>query len=287
MIAVITSFFNFGGFVRPQFNMQMFLRFMKSAGVPVYGVEACVGASVTAGMTNWKQVRLSGAKQVVWQKEALLNLAEKMVPDKYDIILWIDADVWFENPDWVGQTEDAIDDHDVVQLFDKCVRTAENGKSEFTNTSIAKAGKLDESWKAHTGFAWGMWRENWVKGNGLYPFAISGGCDTVMALHWMGLPTWEHVEKHRGSNPLPWVRWSVNYERSGVGCTPGTLYHMWHGNRVHRNYYNRCRDLAHLDHEKDLKIGKNGLVEWTDHAPKETVKLVLDGFKRRAEDGAV
>ncbi len=53
----------------------------------------------------------------LWLKESLLNIALKRLPQDAQYVAWIDADVSFHNPDYIAQTIQKLQDHDVIQMF--------------------------------------------------------------------------------------------------------------------------------------------------------------------------
>ncbi len=66
---------------------------------------------------------------VLWQKEALLNVGIKHVPAEEDYVTLVDADVLFTNLNWVEQTEMALQDSLIVQPFSQ-VRDLDKTTSE-------------------------------------------------------------------------------------------------------------------------------------------------------------
>lgn len=287
MLAVVTCFFNFAGFTRPQANLHRFLRQMKRDGVDVFGVEAATSEHKFTQIRNsrWKRVQVSAATQSLWQKEAAINLASKMLGPEYTAVAWIDADVWFSNPNWVSDTLKELENNDVVQMFEKCIWTSPTGETELTKPTVAKT-PLDQSWRSHPGFAWAMRRELWDKAGGLYPFALSGGGDTIMTLAFQNSKLWDHARKHTGINREPYDAWAANFKGAKIGFTPGTLYHEWHGSRKDRDYVGRCERVSKVDVTKDLRVASNGLLEWTETADKKLIAEVRQYFTSRNDDSA-
>ena len=95
-LAVITCHFNFSDFNNPINNLHQFIGKMTSDNVPVFGVELLLPnqQSQTLRYKNWVQILVDPNKNIFWQKECLLNIAEKLVPDEYDLIAWIDSDIF-------------------------------------------------------------------------------------------------------------------------------------------------------------------------------------------------
>jgi hypothetical protein len=285
-LAVLSCFYSFAGYQRPIANLHRFLRQMQKEGVPVFGVEAHLPGrpAHTRPYTGWTRIEVDKHRQVLWHKEALLNLAEKRVPGEFDAVAWVDADVWFSNPNWVRDTEAALETFDVVQMFSEAVWTAENGAAELRRPSVAKF-PLNPSWKSHPGFAWAMRRDRWRQMGGLYPYALSGGGDSVMTLAFQNNPLWPLLLNHLGSNHNPYQEWRSRVGRMRVGEVIGQCWHEWHGSREDRDYVGRAKRTANIEIGRDIVLAPNGLPMWTPQADPRLVKDIADHFIRRNEDG--
>lgn len=284
MLAIVTCFFNLARFARPAANINRFLRQMRKEGVPVYGIEAKPAHyDSTVSSPTWKTVHLS-REQYLWQKEAALNLAEALVPPEYDKIAWVDGDVWFESPTWVADTEAALDQFDVVQMFEKAHWTSRTGKVELSRHSVAKV-PLDPHWRSHPGFAWAMRRDLWKAAGGLYPYCIAGGADTVMSLTFLNRKPWQDAANALGPNHTLWDQWTKAFEGVKTGFVPGSVYHEWHGSLQNRQYVGRRDMLKSVVHGEHVRIGANGLLEWADRAPSAAKSYCNQYFAMRKEDG--
>ena len=285
MLAVVTCFFNFGNFKRPQANLHRFLRQMKRDGAKVFGVEAHLkGANTTTkGIANWQQIPIESHNQMLWQKEAAINLAAKAVPSEYTNLAWIDADIWFDNPNWVKDTEQALESCDVVQLFDRAVWTGPDGKTSLSKCSVAET-QLDVQWRSHPGFAWAMRRDVWERIGGLFPFAASGAGDTVMAMAFQGSKLPPAFQQNIGVNPARYDAWKSHLYPCVLGHIQGTCYHEWHGTMEDRDYIGRRQRVAKIDSEKDLQIASNGLLAWTESANPKIIGEVRQYFTSKNDD---
>jgi len=285
-LAVVTCFYSFAGYKRPVANLHRFLRQMRRDGIPVFGVEAYLPARPihTRTCAGWRQIQVDRATQVLWHKEALLNLAEKMVPEEYDAIAWVDADVWFSNPNWARETQELLEHADVAQLFEEAVWTSEIGVQQMRKPSVAKV-PLNPTWPSHPGFAWAMRRDFWNQIGGLYPFALSGGCDSIMAIAFQGTSLWPFLKQHLGKNHTPFNEWVAKVGKPRLAYTSGQCWHEWHGSREDRDYVGRAQRVSVLEVGKDLILAPNGLPAWTEHASPALVKDIANHFIRRNEDG--
>lgn len=286
MLAGVSCYFNFSGFERPKANLLRFLRQMSRDSVPVYGVELVLPGQnpATKHFPRWTQITINPTTQKLWQKEMAINLAATRVPPEYDHLAWLDTDIWFANPDWVEDTESALAQHQVVQMFATACWLGKSGEVERTRQGSAVAG-LDHRWQSHPGFAWAMRRSLWNKAGGLFPRTLSGGGDTVMTLAMMGLPFWPSVRAHLGANPEMFDQWAAHFKGVSVGHIPGKVFHEWHGTIQDRDYVGRCQRVSKIDVTKDIEVASNGVLAWSESAPVEIVKEVSSYFKTRREDG--
>lgn len=283
-LAIVTCFFNFAGFSRPQANLTRFLRQMSKDRVSVFGVEMSFDRNFVTEGPGWLHVPLDRRTQTVWQKEAALNLASHMLPRDITAVAWIDADVWFDNPQWPQDTLKALENHEVVQLFDTCHWTNERGSVEITRSSAGKV-RFDQSWISHSGFAWAMRRGLWDKAGGLYPKAVSGGGDTIMTASFQGTEKWATLWDHIGVDHSLYKAWESEFEGISVGYVPGQLYHEWHGSIKNRAYSERRKRFAGLNAREHLEFDRHGLLRWTDRAPCTIVREAAEYFPARREDG--
>jgi len=282
-LAVVTCFFNFAGFSRPQANLTRFLRQMSKDRVSVYGVEMSFDNDFVTEGPCWLHVPLDRRTQTVWQKEAALNLAAHMLPRDVTAVAWVDADVWFDNPQWPEDTLKALETYEVVQLFENCHWTDERGGVERTRDSVGKT-RFSQAWESHSGFAWAMRRDLWDKAGGLYPFAISGS-DTIMAASFQGGPKWPALWEHIGVDRSLYKDWESHFQGGSVGFIPGAVYHEWHGSLKDRDFAGRRRRLSTLSVRRDLELDRHGLLRWTDKAPCAIVRAAAEYFPARREDG--
>ena len=253
--------------------------------MPVFGVEVYLkGAEpITVGVEDWVQVQ-AGCNQVMWQKEAALNLAAKYVPPQYTSLAWIDADVWFDRHDWVQATEKALECHDVVQMFQQAILTDRDGSVAISRKASGING-LTPLWDSHPGLAWAMRRELWQRGGGLYPYAVTGGADGLMCLAFFEREMWESISTLLGANKSPYLDWSGYYTGISVGAVPMACFHEWHGAFKDRGYSVRSKGLGAMDAEKHLKIAENGLVEYTAAASPDLMLATHKYYYSRREDG--
>ena len=295
-LAIITCHFNWAGYSRPRQNLRRFLREMDSAGIPVYGVEIVLPdqAPLLSGNPRWKVLEADPRKHVLWQKEAVLNVAASLVPATVPFIAAVDADVRFARHDWAALSVEALEQVPAIQPFGEAVWTDRDGLVELRRSSAARRG-LPTDWSAHPGFAWAFRREFWSAGPGLYPWCITGSGDVALAAGLMGLdvaslptggPLGIGAKNLANGVALDWLRAA----REWMGdCAPGwiegQLWHEWHGCRTDRRYLERHRLMERVDVRRHLRLDGDGLVAWTSRATEAMRRISEEHFRDRKEDG--
>ena len=318
-LCVVTSYFNPHGYRRRRDNYARFIDQLARSRQPHLVVEAAFeGQDFTlAPGPNVLQIR---ARDVMWQKERLLNFAVSRLPKRFRKIAWLDCDLVFVEPAWAVDTSRLLDEHAVVQPFERAVRLPrdrvsldEDEANRLTSNDLWRsyaavhaddpAAHREGHFAAHghTGFAWAARREL-LDDPGLYDACLSGSGDHLMAHVFSGdvdgpcvRRTFSRVGRiHRRNPPSAWERhfldWAVRMRLAmrggGMGCARGTVLHLWHGDPSLRQYSDRNRELGALDFDPalDLRLGSSGAWEWARERP-ELRDWAVQYFPRRNEDG--
>ena len=248
----ITSFFNPSGYSNKIENLRRFRRESKRQGLYLLVVEVAFGDQpfeLTDRDADIVVRKRSDA--ILWQKERLLNLGLVNVSLHYAMgktIAWIDADVLFENFNWIAQAEFLLKDFNVVQLFDTAAWLDPSGEIERVEygTAYEKALGQRTTIGGHTGFAWAA-RTDILRKHGFYDRDIAGGGDFHMACamwnQWNKLAGLKYRELFMTEEHLADLdRWSEGfYEdvQGKVSYVPGKVFHLWHGSQKDRDYLNR------------------------------------------------
>jgi hypothetical protein len=240
---------------------------------------------------------------VLWQKERLLNVAAAHLPPSCRKVAWVDADIIFEQPDWIERTSEALDHDFVVQPFTRAVRLGRGNCDDDSATeyeSFAAVFVRDPSLArnsrdhGHTGFAWAARRELFER-CGLYDASISGGGDHLMAhafaasiasspcVHY----TFTGAERY-AEHFVRWGKLARDMVRGRIGVVPGRILHLWHGDIADRSYAGRERHFRALGFDPDAHLTQdnNGMFEWSADAPADLKAWARDLFPSRKEDGA-
>lgn len=296
----VTCLFNPSGFRTKLENYALFRAHLARQGVPLLTVECRFGTEPFE-LPPGPEVLQVRARDVMWQKERLLNLGIASLPPEVTKVAWLDADIVFERDDWAVATAQALDLVPVVQPFDTVVRLPP-GHREFQglgdgwhsfaaayqrDAHVALAGNFDAH--GHTGFAWAAQR-GWIARHGLYDACIAGSGDHMMAHSFVGdwdSPCVERIIGPAKSHRTWFARWSEAVYgdiRARLGSVSGRLLHLWHGEMARRRYVLRNRELAdfEFDPRQDLRE-QGGVWEWTESG-RRMAAWAVDYFSQRAED---
>lgn len=228
------------------------------------------------------QVRSS---QEIWIKENLINLAIQRLPLDWKYVAWIDADITFARPDWVGECIQQLQHYHFLQMFSEahdlnykyeCIKIHKGMVWCYKNEvkvpekppKASYGTKPDEPGQVsywHPGFAWAARREAIDIVGGLIDWGILGGGDTFMGYALLGMLNKRTMPNSLGEAGVRWLQeWQNRAEkeiRRNVGYMNGVIYHHWHGSRKNRAYWDRGTILtkANFDPEKDLKKDWQGV----------------------------
>ena len=298
----ITSYYNPNRYATKYQNYLLFERALRNSGVSLLTIECVFGNEpfTLAASGPILQVR---ANDVMWQKERLLNVAIRELPLDCTKVVWLDADVLFENPSWAHETAALLEQKPIAQPFEQVIRLPKDQQKycsegetwdSFAASIVRDPDSIlsgDFSRHGHTGFAWAARREI-ITRHGLYDACISGSGDHMMAHAFAG--DWESacLDRILGRNTAHkdhFVRWAKAIYpevRARIGYTSGRLLHLWHGDQTNRRYVIRNQELAAFgfDPDLDIRIGTDGCWEWSSNR-SELHQWAIDYYQARKEDG--
>jgi hypothetical protein len=291
--------------------LERFSARVRAQGLPLLIVELAFGAApfrIPASMAD-RVVRWR-SDTVLWHKERLLNLGFSDLPSECRYVAWLDADVIFENDDWVSQTVARLQTYRVVQPFETACWTDASGLPpprglppgvgeghELPSLASTLESAVDRRrvlgrylLHGHTGFAWAAHREV-IERYGLYDRAILGGGDVINAhalagdddfLRGLNLYCRELSPRERESIGS-WGR-AIAAETGGrIASIPGRAVHLYHGPTSSRGYLERLKILreSDFDPECDIVTDAEGCWRWNSDKPI-LQQRVRDYFVARA-----
>jgi hypothetical protein len=213
----------------------------------------------------------------IWYKENLINIGISNLPYDWEYVAWIDADIEFQNKNWVRDTIEQLQTYDVIQLFTHAIDLGPNGETLQVHTGFMYS-YINEgcSWKKdkyagyrHSGYAWAATRRAINNMGTLLEFAIFGSADYHMAVGFIG----EMDKSLRGDLHPNYIKLCKLFEercerhiKRNVGYLDGTILHNWHSCKSRRRYHDRPKTLANLQFDplRDLKKDWEGLWQLED-----------------------
>jgi len=294
--AVLIAFFNPAKFKRILKNALYIISILKEAQIPCFVAECTFHNS---------KPQLPGANLVLnsnsymFYKEQLLNKLEPLVPEKYTKLIFLDADILLDTPDWIDQTSEALNNFDIIQPFSQASwLTPDNTRIRSKKLSYAfaivtkKTINITTLHDYHPGFAWGMKRDIFRKLGGFFPRSIVGGGDVAFILNLLPLHVTDElfftaISPDFGKFILPsWQEYNTRFKQVNpkLGFLANKALHLFHGVKENRQYVSRYQNVYELlqgEWDDEITTNPDGLFEFK---RPEINKVVLNYFKGRNED---
>ena len=268
-------------------NYDTFRESSKNQGLPLITVELANGDNpfelTQKNADILIQVR---AESVLWQKERLLNIALHRLPETCTKVVLLDRDILFLDNAWVGKTSQLLDKHDALQPFSTVVRLKKGqtaiikperqyrfGKKEGEKaTSCCAAYFSHENRFLETGFAWAV-KKSLLEGIGFYDKLVLGGADSLMAVAFLPEDAFPHSRRSKYGDGFPdelkkgMHLWQASIRarlKNSASVLPGTILHLFHGERKNRFYRERnsILRLCAFDPDVDVRLNEDGCWEW-------------------------
>jgi hypothetical protein len=250
----------------------------------------------------------------LWFKENQINIAvAQALPYDWQNMCWLDSDLLFLRPNWVGECIHKLQHYDFLQMFDHArdvgpnyrvlpggyphadgtswVRWWLDGEPDFSEIAVRKGEDLAidpkrrHKKKHHPypprvwpGLAWAATRRGFDAVGGLLDFAIWGGGDYHMA-HCL-------IERKDGMmrndlhpnykmKVMEWFDRCQRHIRRNVGVMEGSVFHFWHGRKTDRGYNAKHAALARIgfDPLRHLKRDYQGLYQLNDDGSEGFVQM--------------
>lgn len=109
----ITTYFNPARYRTRLANYKIFREHLN---VPLIAVEYVLGEPELTTQDAEILVQIPG-RDVMWQKERLLNVALEHLPEECRYVAWLDCDIVFEEESWSQQAIAALEEDRLIQLF--------------------------------------------------------------------------------------------------------------------------------------------------------------------------
>ena len=274
-----------------------FAQYIEDSGATLYTCEMAFGDRpheiTESDYHRHVQVRSSSE---LWHKENMLNLAIQQLPDDWEYVAWIDADVKFADDDWVNKTIEQLQHYQVVQMFSHAQDLGPRNEPMATHTGFvhdyyhgkSKFNPGGGYAEGHPGYAWAATRKALDAVGGLLDWPLLGSGDRHMACALIGkadASLYKGVHPNYGKLLGQWEKRAERSIKRNIGYLPGLLTHYYHGSKANRHYTSRWRILVdnQFDPLTDLYKDTQGL--W--RLDEDRIKLrddVRKYFRSRHED---
>lgn len=237
------------------------------------------------------------AKQEIWHKESLINLAVKhLLPRDWKYLCWSDTDVSWLDRGWAQEALHQLQHYALIQPWQDCLDLGFHGTvlQHFKSfcyqdrRKVKKQRHPGEPYEyAHSGFAWCCRRDWWEAVVKLMDFPILGSADHHMA--WASINevmSSVHGGMHENFKRLAkeWQARSYRATQGQIGFVPCVINHHFHGPKHRRQYRERWQIF--IDHKfdpvTDLTYDEQGLVQLI--GKPELLQATRDYLSFRNED---
>lgn len=264
-------------------------------------------------------IRADSKKNCMWQKESLMNLAIKNIPDHKKYFAWIDHDQCYTDPNWLNECIEKINNgFDFIQLFKKNYYLDKT--YTVLNASLSRAYVCHEqdtegsrNRRGAPGLGWACNVKSLKKISPLPNTMIGSGDEWLAAgvlrqvdfYHHLvnGIGLTRHLnrpvapgavtrgkeltkygEKIKG-HIMDHIRKTMEMYFNTSYCSCDS-FHLWHGDFSNRQYVSRYDIIneCKIDIEKDVFVNEDGLLEFKEHKLDASDRL-HKYFTDRKEDG--
>jgi hypothetical protein len=311
----LTAYFNPCRYRSRRANYRVFRE--RLAG-PLVAVEYSVDGEFELGPGDADRIVRIRGRDLLWQKECLLNRGLAAVPPSCGAVAWLDGDVILERDDWRAAAAERLGRVAVLQLFDRCLDLPRGATPETPGardaaaagesmTAAVSRGRADDVFhsggrpggpapRTHRrhrdripGLAWAA-RRDLLDRHGLYDACVLGSGDRAIACaaygrHATAHQAWMQTEAQRRH----YLRWAAPFAadvRGRVGFVSGAAFHLWHGSVADRQWRERHEILgrAAFDPARDVARDARGCWRWSSAKPELHGHVRRHFFERR-EDG--
>ena len=299
---VITTIFNPAGFKKRYNLYHNFEKHMSDYGINLVTIECIFGDNTEFHVTkpdNPLHIRVS-AKDPLWVKENLINIAIKKLPNSWKYVLWLDADIEFIDKYWPIKILESFKMYDVIQVFKYANFLGPRNEILECHYSFLFALVNDlpikksyySQFYPHPGYGWGMTRIGFEKIGNLIDIGIVGSGDSHMAFGFI----------HRALDSLPIKPSLFNYNylkslfdwqnnvksllfENKLGYADVVINHYFHGFREDRQYVLRMYILTEMQFDpiNDIYYNDQGVIQLNEN--RNDIKSVIKKyFRDRNED---
>lgn len=295
MFAVIAAYFNPLGWASRERNYRAFRAGLEKIGVTPLIVEGVLDGQLPE-IEDAIHVKM---RSVLWQKEALLNIALQNLPKGIKGVFWVDADLLFLDDKIFEKGMKVLENHQVIQPFSRVCRLPPAAiavvggcqthlslgyRSSRLGNAVFAENKEEDS--GTVGYMWAGRRSFLEACQGFYDAAVIDGGDRLMANAFLGQIDSEFLRNRLNCWQLKhFQEWAANAAVGDIGYVPGTILHLHHGSMQNRLYEERHKVFQTFSFNpyRDIKKDADGIYNWTSDK-RAMQRAVKDYLLARSED---
>jgi hypothetical protein len=284
-LAVGFALFNYTKSKRLIVNYLYTLEKMKVANIPTFTIELVIEGQ----RPTIKDAFHVYGSSYLFLKENLFRILETKIPQKYTKLLFLDADIIFDNPDWYDMLSESLETHDVVHCFQTAkwldityTKYSQPDATTFVlaeNKANTSLGQLPPEINYHSGFGYAFTRL-WYNNTGFIDKSIIGAGDLIFTYGIFGLkyPIKQGMEFY----DTIIKKWFETIQSARISYLPVTVYHLFHGGLVKRQYISRNKIFEDVENIEDaITTNKYGVYELIDKSYND---LLIAYFSSRDDD---
>lgn len=203
--------------------------------------------------------------QKIWIKENLINLAlQKHLPSDWNYACWLDGDIEFLSNDWVNLTIKALDQFDIIQMFESVILDKGwKDKKLYGHAYSIKNSSFNNNFN-HTGFAWAINNRLYSQIKSLWEFSLIGSGDNIIANCSSGslkdIVNTYALAKYSKDYKKCAFEYEKLFKNCKLGYLPITIKTYYHGSKDKKQYSTRHILLNNFD-ISDFTKNKDGILE--------------------------
>ena len=298
-LAVLVPFFNPCGYSTLIKNAEKCVgRLVNQGAKHIYFIEILYQGDAKALVTNSISPKLPNectriyvpSQSIMFAKEAIFNIGLSSVSEECTKVLFLDADIFFEQNNWMSVISSDLDDLDVLQPFTLAKYLRKDMSEDISKEGWAYSFVDDQNsekvtqFKSHCGFGLAAKKSYLKKVGGLFDGAFGGSGDELNLRIITGLPVLEvKSSEYIKSSLTEYLKKQREQGKLRFGYSTLTVNHLFHGDLKNRSYINRHKLFSDFGlSSESLVLGSR--TEFREEVRIKANKIMFDYFSSRDDD---
>jgi len=290
-MAVILVYFNFVKSNRILQNLYTVKSLLDNAQIPYFITELAFSSDefVFNPQPNIFQFKTDS---YMFYKENLIFCAEKLIPESYDKICLMDADILFDNPEWYTVISQQLNEYNIVQPFKKAHWLQFDFSIQMLKENVVDELSSDviNYGLEHPGFAWAFTRNVFNDLDFFDKSIISSAGDAILTFKITS-----KMDRHTNDSVIKFyetqfkTKFKVNSTHEFSSCDLN-IYHLYHGSLGNRQYVSIHDVVSNYLSRRNIKLidmverREDNLLEWKPKFKNDMNIMMLNYFTLRKDD---